>query len=1445
MTQRIPLPAGTRLELKENTVYEISGDPIGFGGSSIIYNASRILSDGTKSGIKYTLKECFPLSSFSDTFYIRNEYGEIVSSDSSERSIINLEAAKKNILGEEKVSQDIYKTAMRMIPIVEKSDVEKITLPGGEPHTIKNAVTIMESLDGKGRSIHDYLLEEGHLSPIVSFQIIQQVLIALKEIHTADKPYVHLDIQDANIFLHGTLGDESELVTLIDFGSAKPLHNGKTEELNIWSLFSTEGFTAPEILECIRNNVDHITLFPSADIYSVGCLLYLLLTGRKIGHAAIDSNPNTPLSGKELRRLKKEGLPLHLESKLQSTLSKALTSKPQNRYQNVDEMLSDVRIITEALERRRDPIEAMEYDAFICYKHGTLDTAAALRLQKNLESYRSPKGISKKTHPFRNVFVDEGELASCPDMGVAINTALRNSKYLIVICSPDTPNSKWVDKEIKEFTELHGKDRILAVIISGNRDSSFPDRLKGDADAVGEVLAASAVGKTHRSVLRNLGGDALLKIASAMLDVPYDSLKQRKKAYVFRNIALISASAAILLSLFFVYAMYQAHLIKEQYLKTQISQARRMSDVSAELWKDGDKTGALVTALAVQSEDDPNEPVVPEQMYALNTALTSYKTGKWLSYNPAYTGAVQNISTACLSDDGRYLYVTDENNKAYVLSGDKGELLWEIDPDMIMASADPDKLPAFCEEFTEITHIVPYTEDECVVMLSHCVAVLKISSKSVERIIGTNPCITEGNSPIVAGGLLIIPENRYNNGSPGGIYIYNLNTGMLMDEILSTKNHPGRFIINDIALSSDGKYLAIGAGWLEPPDSRLFDSPLYSDNTKGEICGLIVYDIENKTERILSSKVTEKVFFGKDNRLIAVFSDFASDIEITNGPLGFTDYSYTLAIFDYSTGKNLYMSSEKESFETHPESSGLSLFLNSEKDNSVLAVWFGGELFLVDSASATVIFQYSFNDSITNVQTIDSNKFMVALNEGTVFSVSKENVYMINKILELTDIDKCIYNDSRNELIVIRDEKAIFCENTPDPTMTYIKSRDIFGEDDWVIKEKETIYYHINNKAYRFVSYIYKSNADYYAAGFAVFEPGSSDPIYVFKSKCENSSITYIGLGNKDNTTFLSFIENGEHQGEAKHTLYKVNLNSGKTVLTANMTGYASYYDDFMNNVVYSADMTALYVVCKGGAITKFDISGATVVPQNDAIMENGTSVFTDFKKDYLLILGPKGAPNVYDIRTKETWEIPLGNIFDETSESLNVVMGKSSTYACLFDKRGIKDHIVCIVDISKNEIISTIQTDSSDTIYDVDFFDNDKNLIITGKKTLSLYDTVSGTLLSNQKAPGITGCSIISDQTTPYFALKDDFIGVTVQSGVQTQPVFVFYVDQNHMIHTFADIDYGYFSPSDREILVRVPDGFCYGELKNYQGLKTSALQYLNGFTLTDEQKEKYYLTD
>lgn len=246
-TKRNYLPPGTKIQFSQGCIYEITGVPIGNGGGSVIYPADRIFQtkDGfSRDGIVYALKECYPLSE--KHHFIRNPQGQIVPEIPDDGELVYLEKVQQMQLCEQQITQQIYRTASRLLPIRESGRQILLTLPGKEPVTVENTVTVMESLTAKGSSLSSYIKEYRQLPPSQTFHIIQQVLFALREVH--NEGYLHLDIQDGNIFIKGTLEDESDIATMIDFGSARPLHEGQTDVISDRVIFTTQGFSAPEIL---------------------------------------------------------------------------------------------------------------------------------------------------------------------------------------------------------------------------------------------------------------------------------------------------------------------------------------------------------------------------------------------------------------------------------------------------------------------------------------------------------------------------------------------------------------------------------------------------------------------------------------------------------------------------------------------------------------------------------------------------------------------------------------------------------------------------------------------------------------------------------------------------------------------------------------------------------------------------------------------------------------------------------------------------------------------------------------------------------------------------------------------------------------------------------------------------------------------------------------------
>jgi len=92
------------------------------------------------------------------------------------------------------------------------------------------------------------------------------------------------------------------------------------------------------------------------------------------------------------------------------------------------------------------------------------------------------------------VFRDREELQVSADLSGRVNEALAESRYLVVVCSPNSAQSLWVNQEIKFFKKLGREDRVLSLIVGGEPHSSdsskecFPEALMHRVDADGVLL---------------------------------------------------------------------------------------------------------------------------------------------------------------------------------------------------------------------------------------------------------------------------------------------------------------------------------------------------------------------------------------------------------------------------------------------------------------------------------------------------------------------------------------------------------------------------------------------------------------------------------------------------------------------------------------------------------------------------------------------------------------------------------------------------------------------------------------------------------------------------------------------------------------------------------------------------------------------------------------------
>ena len=103
------------------------------------------------------------------------------------------------------------------------------------------------------------------------------------------------------------------------------------------------------------------------------------------------------------------------------------------------------------------------YNAFISYSHAA-DGRMAPALQAALERFAKPWYKLRNL----NIFRDEASLSASPHLWSNIQEALDDSEYLIYMASPESAQSKWVNKEIEYWLETKSLDTILIVLSDGN-----------------------------------------------------------------------------------------------------------------------------------------------------------------------------------------------------------------------------------------------------------------------------------------------------------------------------------------------------------------------------------------------------------------------------------------------------------------------------------------------------------------------------------------------------------------------------------------------------------------------------------------------------------------------------------------------------------------------------------------------------------------------------------------------------------------------------------------------------------------------------------------------------------------------------------------------------------------------------------------------------------------
>lgn len=129
--------------------------------------------------------------------------------------------------------------------------------------------------------------------------------------------------------------------------------------------------------------------------------------------------------------------------------------------------------------------ESYKYFAFISFQ--SADAKEALWVQKAIENYRLPTAVSKtRSLPkrMRPCFCYLNDINLSEELMMELKQRMEQSEYLIVICSPRSAKSSFVNGGIDYFVQLGRRDRIIPLIVdgvpySGNEETEcFPEALR-------------------------------------------------------------------------------------------------------------------------------------------------------------------------------------------------------------------------------------------------------------------------------------------------------------------------------------------------------------------------------------------------------------------------------------------------------------------------------------------------------------------------------------------------------------------------------------------------------------------------------------------------------------------------------------------------------------------------------------------------------------------------------------------------------------------------------------------------------------------------------------------------------------------------------------------------------------------------------------------------------
>lgn len=1096
---------------------------------------------------------------------------------------------------------------------------------------------------------------------------------------------------------------------------------------------------------------------------------------------------------------------------------------------------------------------SIEYDAFISYSHNELDSLIAETLHRKLEHYHIPRMIKRLTgwRKISRIFRDKEELPLSSNLTDNIYEALDHSRFLILICSPESMRSEWVQREVDYFVKKHGKEQVLTVLLKGEPEDILPPLLCEDVQTVVdqdgnrtlsiapvEPLAADIRGKNKREILKKLDRE-ILRLLATMMGCTYDSLRQRHREYFIKRVVALCGFALVTILCFAGYSDYQKYQFDQQRRKTLRSQAEYLAEQSEIALKSGNREDALRKAVEISWED--GEPASPLQYYALNSALYSYKSGTWKEYAPERTLDGNCFLDGMFSETGKFYYALNDLGEGFVFSGETGEQLWVIDTEYIEYIKEEciaeGSQYADTDGESKVLLLIPYQEDTFLIVLQYAVCIINADTCEVMKVFPMYGNISAIHSyelqedffAIVLTGTLMYEDGCY-------ISAYDLTTGKCecltrfdacrATEYKEKEEQIFSFIPERLSISVNKKRnrIAWGASWSK-----------YDDSDSGGTKGLSLYDYKDNECQVLSDAQTVNVLFANDNYLVALQRE--PPVIQKESIDGSSTYTYYPAVYDINTGKQLYEGERITVFDV--TSSGLicEQFNYEGKLDEYIIIWLDDRVMVMDLDTGDVCCQLGFDTNVLSVNKMETYSFMVGTETGWFQEVTiSDSIYRYDRMKLSSTVQRIDYNKIADCIATIIDGEVIFCRVTSDPDMI----KCIVSENqDKVVKSID--YMELNDRIYRCV----KLDEDLFgnATEVVLYDIKSEECLYDICSK-EGYGISEIELFEDNGRIYMDFIERMEMDAllSDEHTLslHRIDLSDGKEIFETQIKDITLYgkvvFNQKHSKMISQTDKNVFVVldICETGientAVVDMEVGEADIIWEKIEGSDSLLCIAEGWDDESFNFF-------TYDISSNSRKNLNI-HMAKTARGTIEVATGKSTSKMCVYNgeilyiidpDRGMKISQIAVSEIPASKIPEAYMT------IDFAFFDKDDYLLLTYGNTVFIYDSEAGNLLdsltfhsSDNVLDAYDTLELITDSSESFFALKDMSFRATPRQNSNMQILFVFYVDGDKGIYPFTEVSHGYVSLVGKEISVRAGNYLKYTSFYDWSQLKGKAEKLL-----------------